>query len=190
MSYSKTGSWDASEELTQETFLVAYANLAQLKQPPPVGLGIDVDDSPSSNLYRLAHVMAYTMRLCWEGLLEVWDSLSPDNATGARLDNVCAMLDNNGLQIDGRLRDVMSPAPIPDKWRAFGWNVIEIDGHDMAQILNALDAAEEVRGLPTIIIGRTIKGKGVSFMEDKKEYHGAAPTAVEYEQAMKELCDV
>lgn len=119
---------------------------------------------------------------------QIWEAAMA--ASHYSLDNVCAMLDYNGLQIDGRLQDVMSPAPIPDKWRAFGWNVIEIDGHDMAQILNALDAAEEVRGMPTIIIGRTVKGKGISFMEDKKEYHGVAPTAEEYEQAMKELGDV
>ena len=116
---------------------------------------------------------------------QIWEAAMA--ASHYSLDNLCAILDFNGLQIDGRLQEVMNPEPIPEKWRAFGWNVIEIDGHDMVQILSAYDAAEEVKGMPTIIIGKTVKGKGVSFMEHSKEFHGRAPTEEECEQALKEL---
>ena len=103
------------------------------------------------------------------------------------IDNICAILDNNGLQIDGCCTDVMNSNPLPEKWKAFGWNVININGHNIAEILDALDKAETAKGQPTIIIAKTIKGKGVSFMENVVDYHGKAPTAEEGEKALKEL---
>ena len=109
------------------------------------------------------------------------------SASHYRLDNLCAIVDNNGLQIDGFCCDVMSIEPVVDKWRGFGWHVIDIDGHDMTRILGALAEAEDVKGRPTVIVARTVKGKGVSFFEGKAEYHGAAPTAEELEKALKEL---
>jgi transketolase len=116
---------------------------------------------------------------------QVWEAAM--TAGHYRLDNLCAIIDNNGLQIDGHCCDVMSIEPIVDKWIAFGWYVIDIDGHDMEAILDALNEAETVKGKPTMIVARTIKGKGVSFFEGKVEYHGIAPTKEELERALKEL---
>lgn len=116
---------------------------------------------------------------------QVWEAAM--TAGHYRLDNLCAIIDNNGLQIDGHCSDVMSIEPIIDKWNAFGWHVIDINGHDMEAILDALDEAETVKSKPTMIVARTIKGKGVSFFEGKVEYHGVAPTKEELERALKEL---
>lgn len=116
---------------------------------------------------------------------QVWEAAMTTAHYG--LDNLCAIVDNNGLQIDGRCCDVMKIEPITEKWKAFGWNVFDIDGHNMDQIVRALDEAETVKGRPTVIVARTIKGKGVSFFEGKAEYHGLAPTKEELERALKEL---
>ncbi len=116
---------------------------------------------------------------------QVWEAAM--TAAHYRLDNLCAIIDLNGLQIDGPVSKVKAIEPVKDKWRAFGWHIIEIDGHDMNAILRALDEAERMKGKPTVIIARTIKGKGVSFFEGKVEYHGIAPTQEELELALKEL---
>jgi transketolase len=116
---------------------------------------------------------------------QIWEAAM--TAVHYRLDNLCAIVDNNGLQIDGFCCDVMGIEPLTDKWRAFGWNVFEIDGHNMQQIVNALDEAELTKGMPSVIIARTVKGKGVSFFEGKAEYHGVAPSGDELERALKEL---
>jgi len=118
---------------------------------------------------------------------QVWEAAM--TAAHYSLDNLCAIIDNNGLQADGHCRDVMSIDPIGAKWSAFGWHVIEIDGHDMEAILSAFDQAESAKGQPNIIRARTIKGKGVSFIEGKVEYHGKALTREELERALKELED-
>jgi transketolase len=102
-------------------------------------------------------------------------------------DNICAILDYNGMQIDGKTNDVMTLEPVADKWRAFGWNTIEIDGHDMKAILAAYEQAAAVKGKPSIIIARTTKGKGVSFMENVCSFHGCAPTQQETDKALEEL---
>ena len=104
-----------------------------------------------------------------------------------KLDNLVGIVDHNGLQIDGWNRDVMNLEPLADKWRSFGWRVIEIDGHDFPQILAAFEQAEKVKGQPSMIIARTVKGKGVSFMENQVDFHGKAPTREEAERALKEL---
>lgn len=104
-----------------------------------------------------------------------------------KLDNLCVIIDNNHLQIDGRVDEVMSPYPIPDKLRAFGFAVEEIDGHDFCQMERAFDRARATKGVPFAIIMSTVKGKGVSFMEDQAGWHGKAPDDGEYEQAMAEL---
>ncbi|MCL5024554.1 MAG: transketolase [Nitrospirae bacterium] len=116
---------------------------------------------------------------------QVWEAAM--TAAHYCLDNLCAIVDNNGLQIDGFCCDVMKIEPVTDKWKAFGWNVFDIDGHDMEQIIAALDEAERVKGKPSVIVARTVKGKGVSFFEGKAEYHGMAPTKEEEEKALKEL---
>lgn len=116
---------------------------------------------------------------------QVWEAAMA--AAHFKLDNVVAFLDYNGLQIDGPIEEVMSAEPVADKWRAFGWAVQEIDGHDMEQILAAVAQARETRGKPSLIIARTVKGKGVSFMENEVGWHGAAPKPEQVEQALAEL---
>jgi len=116
---------------------------------------------------------------------QVWEAAM--TAVHYRIDNICAIVDNNGLQIDGFCCDVMKIEPITEKWKAFGWNVMDIDGHAMEQIVNALDEAERVKGRPSVIVARTVKGKGVSFFEGKAEYHGIAPTKEEQDKALEEL---
>ena len=116
---------------------------------------------------------------------QVWEAAMYASAKG--LDNLVAVIDNNNLQIDGTVAQVNSPYPIPEKFRAFGWNVIEICAHSFDEIEAAFAAAKEFKGKPTAIIAKSIKGKGVSFMEDQCSWHGKAPNAEEYEQAMNEL---
>jgi transketolase len=116
---------------------------------------------------------------------QVWEAAM--TAAHYRLDNLCAIVDLNGLQIDGPVSKVKAIEPVASKWAAFGWNVIDIDGHDMKEILDALDDAETVKGKPSVILAHTIKGKGVSFFEGKVEYHGMAPTPEELEKALKEM---
>lgn len=107
-----------------------------------------------------------------------------------KLDNLCAVIDYNGLQIDGKVCDVMNSAPIKDKLKAFGFNTIEINGHDFDEIESAFKNARQFKGAPTAIIANTIKGKGVSFMENQVGWHGVAPNDEQYEAAMKELREV
>jgi len=102
-------------------------------------------------------------------------------------DNICAILDYNGFQIDGKICEIMELEPIVAKWQAFGWHTIEINGHDMGQVLDAFSEAGATKLKPTIIIAHTIKGKGVSFMENVVDFHGRAPTKEEAEKALKEL---
>jgi transketolase len=116
---------------------------------------------------------------------QVWEALM--FAHHYKLDNFCAIIDNNGLQIDGSVADVMSPYPIPEKLRAFGFEVLEIDGHDFSQMEAAFAAARETKGRPSAIVMKTTKGKGVSYMENNAGWHGKAPNDQEYELAMQEL---
>lgn len=104
-----------------------------------------------------------------------------------KLDNLVAILDHNTLQITGRNAEVCSPYPIEEKWKAFGWNVINVDGHNFAELRKVLNKGYQVKGKPTFIIANTIKGKGVSYMEDVKKWHHGVPSDEEYEQAVKEL---
>ncbi|MDB0439313.1 transketolase [Clostridioides difficile] len=115
----------------------------------------------------------------------VWEAAM--SAAHYKLDNLIAFLDNNGLQIDGDIESVMNLGSIVDKFKAFGWNVIEIDGHDFDQIFAALDIAKSTVKKPTMIVAKTIKGKGISFMENQAGWHGTAPNDAELEQALLEL---
>ncbi len=115
----------------------------------------------------------------------IWETAM--SAAHYSLDNLVAIVDHNGLQIDGRNDDVMKVSPVGDKFAGFGWNVIEIDGHDMQQILDAFAKARECKGKPTVIIAETVKGKGVSFMEDQAGWHGKAPDYEQTQQALGEL---
>ena len=116
---------------------------------------------------------------------QVWEAAM--YAAAKKLDNLVAIVDNNNLQIDGTVEEVNSPYPIPEKFTAFGWNVVEIDGHSFDDIENAFANARACKGKPTAIIATTTKGKGVSFMENQVGWHGSAPNAEQYETAMNEL---
>lgn len=116
---------------------------------------------------------------------QVWEAAM--FAGSRKLDNLVVIVDNNGLQIDGNIADICSPYPIDKKFEAFNFHVINIDGHDFGQIKAALDEAKTVKGMPTAIIAKTVKGKGVSFMENEAGWHGKAPNDEQYEKAMEEL---
>ncbi|MEG0372051.1 MAG: transketolase, partial [Clostridium sp.] len=116
---------------------------------------------------------------------QVWEAAM--TSAHYKLDNITAFVDYNGLQIDGNTTDVMNVEPISDKFKAFGWHVISIDGHSFEQIFNAIDEAKKTKGVPTMIVARTIKGKGVSFMENQAGWHGSAPSKEQCEIALKEL---
>lgn len=116
---------------------------------------------------------------------QVWEAAM--FAAAKKLDNLVAFIDYNGLQIDGSIEEVNSPAPFDKKFEAFGWNVITIDGHNFDEIESALNAARECKGKPTAIIANTTKGKGVSYMENQVSWHGSAPNAEQAEVALKEL---
>lgn len=116
---------------------------------------------------------------------QVWEAAMASNKY--KLDNLCVIVDNNNLQIDGTIEEVMSSYPIDEKFKSFGFQVINIDGHNMQEIIDAFDVARNIKGKPVCIIAKTIKGKGVSFMENKAEWHGKAPNEEQYRQAMEEL---
>ena len=116
---------------------------------------------------------------------QVWEAVM--TAAHYKLDNVCAILDYNGVQLDGTLDEVMSMGDMVAKWKAFGWHVIECDGHDVAALLAAFAEAKETKGSPSVIIAHTVKGKGVSFMEGKAAWHGNAPSAEQLAAALKEI---
>jgi len=126
--------------------------------------------------------------LCGDGEIEsgqIWEAAM----FGAhyKIDNITVFIDRNGLQIDGPTEFVMSIEPLAKKWASFGWHVIEIDGHDMRQIWNACEEAKTIKGKPTVIIAHTIKGKGVSFMENSVSFHGKAPNEEELRRGLREL---
>ncbi|MBR4874494.1 MAG: transketolase [Clostridia bacterium] len=116
---------------------------------------------------------------------QVWEAAM--YAPHYKLDNLTAFVDFNGLQIDGNISEVMSPLPIDDKFRAFGWNVLVCDGHDFEALSTAIESAKNTKGKPTVIILKTVKGKGVSFMENQAGWHGVAPNDEQFEIAIKEL---
>jgi len=116
---------------------------------------------------------------------QVWEAFM--FAAHYKLDNLCAIIDRNGLQIDGKTADVMSTEPLEEKMKAFGFNVYVIDAHNFDEIENALTAAKTVKGMPSVIIANSVKGKGVSFMENMVSWHGSAPNDEQYAQALKDL---
>jgi len=120
---------------------------------------------------------------CEEG--QIWEAAL--SAAHFKLDNLTAVIDRNQLQLSGWTRNIMNIEPVNEKWQAFGWHTIEIDGHNFDQILTAFEEAKTTKGKPTIIIAHTIKGKGVSFMENNVEFHGKAPTLEEAKRALQEL---
>ena len=149
------------------------------------GLSIGIGQSLAAKLDRkLYHIFV----MIGDGEMDcgqIWEAAM--SASHYKLDNLIAIIDRNKLQLDGPTEQIMSLEPISDKWQAFGWHVIEIDGHNFKEILTALDSAKEVKGKPTLIIAHTLKGKGVSFMEGAVGFHGKAPNKEQFKQAMKEL---
>ena len=119
---------------------------------------------------------------------QVWEAAMTANKY--KLDNLCVIVDNNNLQIDGTIEEVMSSYPIDEKFKSFGFNVLNIDGNNIEEIINAFESAKKTKDKPTCIIAKTIKGKGVSFMENKAEWHGKAPNEEEYIQAMREINEI
>ncbi len=116
---------------------------------------------------------------------QTWEAAM--GAAHYKLDNLTAIVDRNGLQQEGETEDIMSLEPLADKWAAFGWKVFDIDGHDMATLVDTIDRARQVRGQPSVIVARTVKGKGVSFIENQVRFHGTAPTDEELAVALEEL---
>ena len=116
---------------------------------------------------------------------QIWEAAMA--ASQYKLDNLCVIVDNNNLQIDGTIEEVMSSYPIDEKFRSFGFQVINIDGHDIEEIIKAFEVAKNVKGKPTCIIAKTTKGKGITFMENQAGWHGKAPNEEQYQQAMKEM---
>ncbi len=116
---------------------------------------------------------------------QVWEASM--TASRYKLDNLCAVLDHNRLQIDGTIKEIKNPYPLREKWEAFGWKVLEVDGHNFKELLSVFEKAKGVKKMPTMIIANTVKGKGVSFMENKLEWHGRAPTEEEAQKALEEL---
>lgn len=126
--------------------------------------------------------------ICGDGEIEegqIWEAAM--TSSHYKLDNLCLIVDNNNLQIDGAVSDVMNIYPIDEKFKSFGFEVINVDGHNISELISAFEQAKKVKGKPTVIIANTIKGKGVSFMENETGWHGKAPNEEEYKQAMKEL---
>ena len=116
---------------------------------------------------------------------QIWEAAM--SAAQYKLDNLCLIVDNNNLQIDGTIEEVMNSEPIAEKFKSFGFTVMNIDGHDYEEIINAFEVAREIKGKPTVIIAKTIKGKGVDFMENQASWHGKAPNDEEYKKAIEQL---
>jgi len=116
---------------------------------------------------------------------QIWEAAMM--ASFNKLDNLCGIVDNNKIQIDGFLKDVMNVEPLAEKWESFGWEVIRVDGHDVVGLMDAFDKVREIKGKPSVILADTIKGKGISFMENKASWHGVAPKEDEVEKALVEL---
>lgn len=152
-----------------------------------LGQGLSIANGIALGL-RLDNVNSRVYCLLGDGEIQegqVWEAAM--TAGHYFLDNLCAIVDLNDLQIDGKCSDVMKIDPVHKKWEAFNWHVFEIDGHNMEEIVNTLDEAEKIKGKPSVILARTIKGKGASIFEGKVEYHGLSPTKEELEIALKEL---
>nr|WP_297208918.1 transketolase [Thermodesulfovibrio sp.] len=154
-----------------------------------LGQGLSVANGMALGI-RLSGIPARVYCLLGDGEIQegqVWEAAM--TASHYKIDNLCAIIDHNNLQIDGHCTEVMNIEPVDEKFKAFGWNVFTIDGHNMSEIVSALDDAEKIKEKPTMIVAKTIKGKGVSIFEGKAKYHGVAPTKEELEIALKELGD-
>ncbi|MBI4527604.1 MAG: transketolase [Deltaproteobacteria bacterium] len=157
------------------------ASTGSLGQGLSVALGMALAGKVSKKEYRVYCVNSDGE--CQAG--QIWEAAMA--APKFKLDNLCVLLDYNKIQLSGEIKDIMDLEPLLDKWRAFNWHTLEIAGHDFAAIIQALEAAEKIKQNPTMILCHTTKGKGVSFMEGKWEWHGKAPNREEGERAIKEI---
>jgi transketolase len=157
------------------------ASTGSLGQGLSMGLGIALAGRLDQRDYRVYVLLGDGE--CQEG--QVWEAAMA--AAHYRTGNLTAILDYNGLQIDGPIKEVMSPLPFPDKWRSFGWAVREVDGHDFQDLLAAFDWAAGIKDRPSMIIANTVKGKGVSYMENEVGWHGKAPDKEQAAQALEEI---
>ena len=146
-----------------------------------IGIGMALHAKLNKKLYRVYVMIGDGENDCGQ----IWEAAM--SGAHFKTDNLTVILDRNGLQLDGTTNQIMGIEPLADKWKSFGWKVIEINGHSFREIINAFNHAKNVKGKPTIIIAHTIKGKGVSLMEGNVSFHGKPPSKEEYEQAMKEL---
>lgn len=149
------------------------------------GLSFAVGTALAGRLDKLSY-RVYTLLgdgECNEG--QVWEAAMA--AAHFKVDNLVAIVDKNGIQLDGWTKDIMNMEPFADKWRSFGWRVFEVDGHDLSKLIDTFESASKVKGQPSAIIAHTIKGKGVSFMENNPDFHGKAPTPAELERALQEV---
>jgi transketolase len=149
------------------------------------GLGIAVGNALAAMMLGKSHRVYCIMGDGEQQEGSIWEAIMAGGHY--KLDNLCGLVDRNRLQIDGKVCEVMNVEPLADKYRAFHWNVVEIDGHDMEQILAAFESAAATKGKPTVILASTVKGKGVSFMENNAAWHGVAPNKEQFEKAMPEL---
>ena len=160
--------------------------------------GIDMSTGSLGQGLSVANGMALSSKLDKKGIRvycllgdgeieegQIWEAAM--TASHYKLDNLCVIVDNNNLQIDGEIGKVMNSYPIDEKFKSFGFHVITIDGHDIEQIISAFEEAKTIKGKPTAIIAKTIKGKGISYMENKIEWHGKAPNEEQYKEAMSQL---
>ena len=183
------------EELT--TFRKIHSKLQGHPDKNKV-LGVDMTTGSLGQGLSVANGMALSSKLNHDGyrvycLLgdgeieegQIWEAAMASSKY--KLDNLCVIIDNNNLQIDGTIEEVMSSYPIDEKFRSFGFQVINIDGHDIEEIIKGFEVAKNIKEKPTCIIAKTIKGKGISFMENKAEWHGKAPNEEQYNKAMEEL---
>ena len=150
-----------------------------------MALGLRLDGRPS-RVYCVLGDGETQEGQVWEAAMEAPKLGQPDHP----LDNLCVILDYNGIQLDDFVKKVLDLEPVLEKWKAFGWPVIEIDGHDVAQIAKSLDQAEAIKGRPTFVVAHTVKGKSVSFMENNPEWHGKAPKPPEGIRAIREILGV
>jgi transketolase len=172
---------------------------SQLQGHPQMGLpGVEISSGSLGQGLSIANGMALGARLNKSGSKiyclmgdgetnegQVWEAAM--TAAHYALDSVCAIVDFNGLQIDGFCCEVKDMGSYRHKWESFGWHTLETDGHDISRLIGSYDAAGRIKGKPTVIIAHTVKGKGVSFIENKAEWHGIAPKKEEYEKAVREL---
>jgi len=191
---ARCGYFDSSELKT----LRKMGSILQGHPDMAVTPGVDISTGSLGQGLSMANGMALALRLdkkssrvyvlLGDGEIQegqIWEAAMA--AGHYRLDNVCAIVDCNGLQIDGQVEQIMNIEPVADKWASFGWEVFKVNGHDLGEITSAFAKAEEVKQKPSILIAKTIKGKGISFFEGKVKYHGVAPSNDELAQALAEL---